>query len=255
MTQPKNASAFQGQRSYLWNDEKLPSVTTILQSYPKPWLGAWAAKMVAEYACTNADEWVDLPVEDRIRHLKGVPWRKRDDAADFGTALHESLAALVAGKKVKTYPGADAHVRALVEWWDTYRPLVYDSEVQVFNLSEGYAGSLDLIADIYGRRLLIDLKSGSAIGHDVRLQLAAYRFAEFIGEDDHRIADVPSVAGCAVLWIPRDNPAFWQFIEVPAGAAEFNEFLGIRRLHTYVKSNEKSAIGELILPQARVEVA
>lgn len=255
MTRPKNASAFQGQRKYGWKDEHLWSVTTILQSYPKPWLGAWAAKMVAEFACTDQGPWADLPLDERVKYLKGVPWRKRDDAADFGTALHESLAALVAGQKVKTYPGADAHVKALVEWWDAYRPLVYDSEVQVFNLTENYAGSLDLIADVYGRRLLIDLKSGSAIGHDTRLQLAAYRFAEFIGEDDHRIADVPDVAGCAVLWIPRDNPAMWQFIEVPAGAAEFAEFLGVKRLHTYVKHNEKSAIGELILPQARVEVA
>jgi hypothetical protein len=257
VTRPKNASAFQGQRKYGWKDEHLWSVTTILQSYPKPWLGAWAAKMVAEHAVLQpADaEWRDLPPEDQLRYLKGVPWRKRDDAADFGTALHETLAALVAGRKIGPYPGAEGHVKALVEWWDTYRPLVYDSEVQVFNLTEGYAGSLDLIADVYGRRLLIDLKSGSAIGHDVRLQLAAYRYAEFIGEDDHRIADVPDVEGCAVLWIPRDNPAFWQFIEVNAGAAEFAEFLGVRRLHLFTKHNEKSAIGELILPQARVEVA
>jgi hypothetical protein len=254
MTKPKNATAFQGQRKYGWKDEHLWSVTTILQSYPKPWLGAWAAKTVAEYAVAGGD-WTDLPTDEKVKHLKGVPWRKRDDAADFGTALHEALADLVAGKPVTYIPGAEAHQAALAEWWAAYRPLVYDSEVQVFNLTEGYAGSLDLIADVYGRRLLIDLKSGSAIGHDVRLQLAAYRFAEFIGEDDRRIADVPSVAGCAILWVPRDNPAMWQFIEVPAGAAEFVEFLGVKRLHEYVKHNDKAAIGELILPQARVEVA
>lgn len=255
MSRPRNATAFQGQRKYGWKDEHLWSVTTILQSYPKPWLGAWAAKMTAQTAWNELSVWSRFPEEVAVKHLKAAPWRKRDDAADFGTALHESLAALVAGQKVKTYPGADTHVAALVEWWDAYRPLVYDSEVQVFNLTEGYAGSLDLIADVYGRRLLIDLKSGSAIGHDVRLQLAAYRFAEFIGEDDQRIADVPDVAGCAVLWIPRDNPAMWQFLEVIAGAAEFAEFLGVKRLHEYVKHSEKTAIGELILPQARVEVA
>jgi hypothetical protein len=251
---PKNATAYQGQRKYGWKDEHLWSVTTILQSYPKPWLGAWAAKMVAEGAVAGG-EWTDLPIDEQIKYLKGLPWRKRDDAADFGTALHEALADLVAGKPVTYIPGAEAHQRALAEWWDAYRPLVYDSEVQVFNLTEGYAGSLDLIADVYGRRLLIDLKSGSVLGAETKLQLAAYRFAEFIGEDDHRIADVPDVEACAVLWVPRDNPAMWQFIEVQAGAAEFVEFLGVKRLHTYVKHNDKTAIGELILPQAKVEVA
>jgi hypothetical protein len=251
MTSPRNASAFQGQRHYDWEKVKVPSVTTVLQSYPKPWLGAWAAKMVAEYAATFSD-WRELPIEDQAKFLKGVPWRKRDDAADFGTALHDALGELVAEKPVRLIPGAEAHQKALVEWWEAYRPLVYDSEVQVFNLTAGYAGSLDLIAEIYGRRYLLDLKTGT-LGPDVRLQLAAYRYAEFIGVDDQRIADVPEVDACAILWIPRDNPTMWQFIEVQAGAEEYAEFLGVKRLHEYVKHNKESAIGELILPQARLE--
>jgi hypothetical protein len=254
---PRNAIAYQGARHYLWRGVKLPSVTTILRSYPKPWLGAWAAKDVATRAIMDGPDepWRSLSSEEAIAYLKGSPWRKRDVAADFGTALHESLALLVAGEQVITYPGAERHVQALTEWWDAYRPQVTDSEVQVFNLAEGYAGSLDLIADVYGRRLLIDLKSGGAIGHDARLQLAAYRFAEFIGADDRYIADLPQVEACALLWIPRDTPEQWQFIEARAGAAEFNQFLAVKRLHGFVTDNDKRDVGTLILPQSRVEVA
>jgi len=259
MTKPKNASSYQRQRFYDWEQEKLPSVTTLLQSFPMPWLGSWAAKMTAEKAVLDPPdaEWRSLSAEDAIRYLKGSPWRKRDDAADFGTAVHEALAALVAGRKMKVEPEAYGHATAVKQWWDIYRPLVLDSEVQVFNLTEGYAGSLDLIADIYGRRLLIDLKTGSNDGysHKNRLQLAAYRYAEFIGEDDHRIADVPEVDACAILWIPRDDPHSWQFIETKAGAAEFAEFLRVKAIHEFYRATDKTAIGELILPQARLEVA
>lgn len=253
---PRNATSYQGQRHYSWNGDKLPSVTTVLQSYPKPWLGAWAAKVVAEYAASgNFDLSAFGSTEEAIRHLKGTPWRKRDDAADFGSAIHEALAAHVAGRRMVVDPGAYAHASAVEQWWDAYRPLVYDSEVQVFNTEHRYAGSLDLIAEVYGRRLLIDLKSGSVVGHDARLQLAAYRYAEFIGEDDRRIAEMPSVDGCAVLWVPRDDPRSWQFIEVLAGAAEFSQFLALRRLHDFIQIHKDLGLGELILPQARVEVA
>lgn len=245
---PKNASSYQGQRKYGWKDEHLFSVTTLLQSYPKPWLGAWAAKMVAEGAVGTTD-WQELDDTEAIRHLKGLPWRKRDDAAAFGTALHESLASLVRGEPVGIYPGADEHVAALVEWWDAYQPDVLDSERQVFNLTDGYAGSLDLIAEVYGRRLLIDLKSGKSVGADARLQLAAYRYAEFIGEDDVRLGDVPPVDGCAILHIPRDRPAEWQFIEVDAGGAEFALFLQVAAIHRFTRDADKGDIGTLILPQ------
>lgn len=260
MTHPRNASSSEwGGRFYDWESEKLPSVTTILKSYPKPWMGPWAAKLTATVAVLDPDDsdWRSLPPEDAIKYLKGAPWRKKTGAANFGDAIHEALKALVAGRKVRTPKGAEGHVKALVEWWDAYRPMVYDSEIQVFNLTEGYAGSLDLIADIYGRRMLLDLKTGNNedTHHEDRLQLAAYRYAEFIGEDDHRIADMPEVEACAVLWIPRDTPSFWQFLEVKAGAAEYVEFLGVKRLHQFYAKHDRKPIGELILPQARMEVA
>ena len=37
-------------RTYAWGDESFYSVTSQLSALGKPWLGAWAAKMVAEYA-------------------------------------------------------------------------------------------------------------------------------------------------------------------------------------------------------------
>jgi hypothetical protein len=251
---PRNATAYQGARTYERDGVKVPSVTTYLQAFPKPWLGPWAAKMVAEAVIFGDGEWRDLPADEGLRHLKGTPWRKRDVAADFGSAVHEALAQLVANQPVTVLDGAEGHVKALREWWDAYRPHVLDSEIQVWG--DGYAGSLDLIADVYGRRLLIDLKTSNVRpGADVRLQLAAYRYAEDIFEDDRRIGGVPEVDACAALWIPRDNPAEWQFIELPAGATEYALFRHLMAVWHYHKDTDKDAGGSLILPQLRVEIA
>ena len=141
---------------------------------------------------------------------------------------------------------------ALVAWWEAYRPLALDSEVQVVNRTEKYAGSLDLICEVYGRRYLVDLKTGSTLGAEIPLQLAAYRYADSIFEDDRIIAEVPIVDACAVLWIPRDTPDDWQFLEVPAAGAEYSAFLNLKATHTYVKQREKAGIGTIILPQGEV---
>ena len=200
---PKNATSFRGDRTYTKGGEKVPSVTTILSAYPKPWLGGWAAKMVAE-------------------------------------------------RPVVTPAGAERHVAALVAWWDAYRPRVTDSEIQLWG--DGYAGSCDLIADVYGRRLLIDLKTSGQLDASMSLQLAAYRYADEIFHDDKRIAGMPIVDGCAVLWIPRDHPDDWQFVEMPVGATEYALFRSVMAVWQYHKDHDKEAGGTLILPQVE-EVA
>lgn len=258
---PRNATAEIGQRrKYTFQGVDYPSVTTILKlGRPKEWLGAWAAKMVAEAAVDGTDDWQAWDREVAIKHLKGSPWRKRDTAAALGTSIHDVLEALAYGREIP----ADAPSRdRLEEWREVYRPAIYASEAQVVNPTDGYAGSLDLIADIYGRRLLIDLKTGKRldgqgrvrnIDRDWCLQLAAYRYATYTFEDE-RSWSMPEVDGCAVLWVPSDVPDFWALIELPAAGAEYAAFLAAKATHDDYRRYERQALGEIILPQA-LEVA
>lgn len=283
---PRNATAEIGQRrAYVFRGQTLPSVTTILKlGRPKEWLGAWAAKEVAaeaeagveRWGPTAASEWVRLDKElhaatathqkyhktkcphvpSAIGYLKGTPWRKRDAAADAGTLKHNTLEAMAYERDIPP----DAPGREYLErWMDTYRPRILESEAQVVNVTAGYAGSLDLIADIYGRRLVIDLKTsrkydGSGrpknVDRDWCLQLAAYRFAEHIFEDDQSWS-MPEVDGAAVLWVPSDAPGEEAFIEVPAAGAEYAAFMAAKATHDDYRAFEKQALGELILPQAQ----
>ena len=264
MSRPKNASAEIGKRrKYTHRGVDYASVTTILSlGRPKEWLGAWAAKMVAEEAARVflTDEYRDTAPDEIVRQLKGAPWRKRDAAAAGGTARHETLEAMAYHRSLPDdAPGREQ----LEQWRGAYRPVILESEAQVVNCSEGYAGSLDLIAEVYGRRLIVDLKTsrkfdGSGrpknVDRDWCLQLAAYRFAEFIFDDDERWT-MPEVEGAAVLWVPSDAPEQWAFIELPAGGAEYRAFLAAKATHDDYRRHEKLALGEMILPQAPMEAA
>jgi hypothetical protein len=255
VTNPKNARSFNGRRFYTYRGQQLESVTSLLgRGFPKDFLKFWAAKHTAELAFDDRS-WLDMDREAAVAYLKGAPWRTRDKAGDHGTVVHEALAALAGGAKTFKAPAAlKPHVQAVGDFWRAYQPRVIYSERQVFSLSHGYAGSFDLLAWIYGRLLLIDAKTSSVLGHDMRLQLAAYRFADFIGEDDMVLAPMPTVHGAAILWIPRDLPDHWQLIEVPAGRDEFAAFLRAKDTSDFMAANEKAEVGELILPQA-VEAA
>ena len=84
-------------RLYVWPPQSADpvrylSVTTAMKSIPKEWLGAWAAKVVAETAVQKLDLLTRLAADDpaeATRWLKGAPWSRRDKAGDDGTALHE----------------------------------------------------------------------------------------------------------------------------------------------------------------------
>jgi hypothetical protein len=282
---PRNASAEIGSRRvYTFRGQQYPSVTTVLKlGRPKEWLGAWAAKEVATEAEAGVERWGPSAVDEWIRldreahqatqthqerhknacphipsalgYLRGTPWRKRDAAADAGTLRHATLEAMAAEQDIPE----DAPGRAqLEEWRAAYRPLIRESEAQVVNPADGYAGSLDLIADVYERRLLIDLKTskkydGSGrpknVDRDWCLQLAAYRYAHYIFADDDAWT-MPEVEGAAVLWVPSDAPEEWSFLDVPAGGIEYAAFLAAKATHDDYRRFEKQAIGELILPQS-----
>lgn len=287
---PRNATAEIGQRrKYTFRGIDYPSVTTILKlGRPKEWLGAWAAKTVAEEAeagverwgITALERWIDLDhdahcqtathqkshknkcphVPSAVGYLKGTPWRKRDASADAGTSIHDVLESLAYNRPIPEDAPAREQLQA---WLDAYAPRIRESEAQVVNTEQGYAGSLDLIADVYGRTLVIDLKTsklydGSGqrknVDRDWCLQLAAYRYAEWIFEDD-KAWELPIIEGGAVLWVPQDAPDEWQFIEVPAGATEYRAFLAAKQTHDDYRTHEKQSLGELILPRALEDVA
>lgn len=167
---------------YLHKDGKefvLPSVTSITgEAMPKPQLIAWATRMAAREALHNPS----LSEEQVIALVTG----KKTDGGDRGALIHDYSEASDNGHE----PGIDTvpedmkpYVIALNKFRDQMKPKLVVNEKKICNLSYGYAGRMDRIYDMGGKRVLADYKTSANYYPEMGLQLAAYKYAEFMFDD------------------------------------------------------------------------
>lgn len=180
------------------DDRRFHSVTTILGALDKPALLYWAAEQAALQAVAVAgtlksrieEEGKDAVVkwlrDARFRAPKG-----QRSATELGTAVHDA-AEEYALTGVK--PVVDDEVKPYLEqfdrWAQVWQPKYLAAEAAVYNLTFGYAGTLDAIAEVGGLKCIVDYKSskksvdldGQRTGPypEAALQLAAYRHAELM---------------------------------------------------------------------------
>ena len=251
---PRNATTSRsGQRFYDWRSERYWSVTTILSGgVPKPALLPWGIKMVAEGAVEAVEKgtlsgMVEQDREGAIRWLKGLPWAARDKAADLGTAIHEGIEAYVLGKPFPKWGSLIVkRMRHVEQFLADYGPTYHMTEASVFNRTQRYAGTLDAIATVGGRTLVIDVKSGKAVYPETALQLAAYRWAEFVGAPDGSEQPMPITVGAAVLHLTDEG---YSFQHVESGRDVFQFFLYCREVFRWQEEFSKTVIGaEIPLP-------
>lgn len=273
--------------------ERFWSVTTILKGgLPSPALTAWGMKAVAEFAVANYRQLyamvgtsyrfvrndsgtITAVIEDAdtvvsaIDWLKGAPYRERDRKGDAGTAIHEQAEAYVLGRPMPpAAPSIARQVESFRRFLEDFRPKYaklperdfWLAEASVYNRAEAYAGTLDAIADIPGLgRVLIDYKSSKGIYAETALQLAMYRFAEFVGLPDGTEWPMPEVDGCAVLHLPAE-PAGWEatledpgyaLVPVIADSQVFTAAKYVREVFRWAEETSKGVIGQAISPPVR----
>jgi RecB family exonuclease len=177
-----------GKHTYTVDGLKFPSVTTILSVIDKPGLSWWGMKMGVEGVCqlARADENLDWRDPEGIvkllTHYKLTVNHTLKKAGTRGTSLHNALEAWMYDAKAPNaieFPAEDrGYVQALARALLEFRPMVVNMEVPVASLTYGFAGRYDLLADIEGEIVRIDLKTGKKIyPEQVFPQLAAYEFA------------------------------------------------------------------------------
>lgn len=232
-------------RTYTWGGQQYASVTNIISNgVPKPALVGWAKKVTAEYAVDNLPLLNALAEDDpkgAIDWLKGAAYRQRDEAANAGTALHEATERVAMGEDFATVVrDQDDHVtRAMLmqfgQFLDLVKPTYLAVEAVVYNTTHGYAGTLDSIIEtdhegikaqlgIVDRpvRLIVDTKTSKGVYAETGLQLAAYRYSDFIGLSDGSERPMLTVDGAAVLHI---RPRSWKFIPIDTSEAVFKSFV------------------------------
>jgi hypothetical protein len=219
-------------RYYTFNGQQLVSVTSLRRVVGMPFaLANWQVAQVIKAAALIRGTVAEsaLSEDEYPKALRRGAMQERDSAAALGSSVHE---AADLGIKAANLPDTDERKPFLLQyedWQQKMSPNILVSEAQVFHPQEGYAGSLDLIADVRPdggmrppTRFLIDLKTGKGLYTDHAVQLALYMDATFIGGyDPLEDADVmyaqqtQYLTECESMAILHLRPDGWQWVEIP----------------------------------------
>jgi hypothetical protein len=237
---------------------KLPGVTTITGLQPKPWMGPWTSRAVADYALWHWDELSDLPERERHDRLRNAANADRDRAAGKGTAVHRLGARLLAGEEVDPAEPLRGHAESYAAFLDAYTVAVIAAELVVVNRAVGYCGTLDLIGDldevrwrgevIPPARWLLDVKTGKDIRSKDALQVCAYSRAEsYLGTDgaEHPLAAL-GIERCAAVHVRADG---WTLKPLDTGEVTWDYFKALAWLH-YHDEIPDGWVGEAAEPPA-----
>lgn len=232
---PKHArSGPRNRRYYDWHGERFYSVTTLTKGgLPEGYgLQKWKREVVAKGAVAAVQEGILVPMVESspdaaIAYLSELPFARTKKAADLGTEIHAAIEALVLEKPAPDpSPEAVPYLDAFREFLKEYEPTFLAAEATVYHRSHAYAGTLDAVVEIDGRRHVLDVKTGTGVYPEVALQLAAYRNAEFIGGPDgaeHPMIQTEPVGLCLHL-----RPEGWDLKAVDTGDTIFRCFLYCR---------------------------
>ena len=201
-----------------------------------------------------------------VKFLAGVPGYKKDEAAKLGTGVHAVGEALNRGDA----PSVSDTVRPLAERYyrgfiESYRPQFHPDyiEFMVASVKYEYAGTMDMVCRIGGEVFLLDIKTSSKKIDlspkgfpypDTALQLAAGRWADFMGKpNDPKRYPIPPITRCGVVAVTPDD---CQLIEYDVTPEDFRTFLAARKAWGWTQHRkEEVKRGPVAVPPVEVKAA
>jgi len=169
---------------YKVNDKIVYGVTNIVSVLSKPALIYWAVNQAIDYIDLNLEvgksidelQKKQLLEEARVAHKKTT-----NHSADAGTLIHEWIEKYVKAKiEKKPVPKRPVSkemksaVDGFFKWAKEHKVKLIKSEQKIYSRKYKYAGTLDLEAEVDGKKTIIDFKTGKAIYPEMFLQAAAY---------------------------------------------------------------------------------
>jgi len=174
---------------------EVPSITTVIAQQALDLTG-WASHMATSSLISDARlaDAVGSPAKLKTlaRQCNDASVRFRDEAAARGDRVHayaEQVALRAMGQPHTMAAARDALAQhnetafadRFDEWWHNFQVQPLAAEITVWNHTVGYAGTLDLVAEIGGRVCLIDFKTRGtdrsgrvkSLNDNVVMQLAA----------------------------------------------------------------------------------
>jgi hypothetical protein len=184
-------------RFYHTPDGDFPSVTTILGCVGKPALINWAANterdLVIETAANLYEDIHGTPKMNRASFVTTMGLRLGKEKAHqralakataIGSQVHNLIEWTLRAKLCQEAGPSPAispkgmWAFSVFEKWAKavdLKPLLI--EQTVYSVTHGYAGTLDLLAEVGGKLTVIDWKTGKRVYPEAHLQNAAYRHA------------------------------------------------------------------------------
>jgi ATP-dependent exoDNAse (exonuclease V) beta subunit len=147
-------------RYYRRNGEYYPSVTYVLNLYPKgKFFEDWLKKVgyASEYIVKKASEEGTQVHELCEMYLNG-----------------EELYFLSPSGKPKHHPDIWQMFLRFVDFWEEFTPKLIETEVHLFSDELKVAGTCDLIVEINGELWLLDIKTSNQMHSTYELQTAVY---------------------------------------------------------------------------------
>jgi ATP-dependent exoDNAse (exonuclease V) beta subunit len=151
---------FLDNRFYKRNEEYYPSVTSILQYFPK---GKFFENWLKD-----------------VGHNSDIIVKK---AADEGTQTHSLIEQYLEGKKIDWLDEKGNAICSLpvwqmllkfVEFWTIEKPELVESEIHLFSDKHKIAGTCDLVVRMRDELWILDIKTSNSVHTSYDLQLAAY---------------------------------------------------------------------------------
>lgn len=233
---------------YTIDGDRYDRCTTITGNLPKPWLAAWAAKLVATTAVDELPRLTTIAAanpDEAIRWLKSVPNATRDRAADRGTEIHAIVDAWASGRPLPPIrEGHGGAVDAAVAFLADFQPTVEATETTVCDPGLRVAGTFDAQVVIDGRRWVLDWKTGSGVYPEYAAQLAFYAHAPQLVDDGRSRPRDVLPDGAAVVHLQPDGGYRMIPVDVDAGWEMFRAAWTIRRFCS------PAVLGDPLVPAA-----
>lgn len=195
------------------------------------------------FAVQHRDQWLGTGLQsdwakDAINLIADAHKRTTEMSSAIGTHVHECIEASIHEEEIPN--PTPEHMRHYEAWKLAFKPRFLLSEATVYNRQVGYAGTLDIVADINGITTLVDVKTGKNIYPDVALQLAAYANGEFIGVlDEERV--MPKIEAAAVLHLRMTG---YRFVPVTITDEVFTTFRHVNEVFRWIAYGSHSVLGE-----------
>ena len=167
--------------TYMVGDRKVPSVTRVVDAVFPKYLVDWAATAGADWWKENYGEDNDM-YNGILNAHKQISHR----AQTIGLEVHKWIELYIKGKIIDVETTVNYPERVKVpmqnfhKWVDAHDIEWESCEEKVYSRNWEYAGTVDAVAKINGKRCVIDFKTSAKIYKEYYLQVAAYVSA--IGE-------------------------------------------------------------------------